>query len=209
MDDVRTLLYDSGLSHSFWAEAAAYSVDMRNLVPSHRHPNAVPLELFTGKRQNISHLRVFGSKCWAKISTVNGAQINGGSKLDNRSVECLLLGYATGSGNYKVQDVASRHMFVSRDVIFEEGHPHRTSPNMGETIQLFDMLNNTLDNNETTGDHTTDKHQPSMSGSPSLDVNHPPSPAGQIPAPVTLKPRHSSRIPQPSHAILESRDYQQ
>ena len=26
MDDVRTLLRDSGLGHSFWAEAAAYSV---------------------------------------------------------------------------------------------------------------------------------------------------------------------------------------
>ena len=36
MDDVRTLLNDSGLSHSFWAEAAAYSIDTRNLIPSRR-----------------------------------------------------------------------------------------------------------------------------------------------------------------------------
>lgn len=50
MDNIRTLLHDSGLSHSFWAEAAAYSVDMRNLIPSRRHPNAIPLELFTGKQ---------------------------------------------------------------------------------------------------------------------------------------------------------------
>jgi transposase InsO family protein len=27
MDDVRTLLHDSGLGHSYWAEAAAYSID--------------------------------------------------------------------------------------------------------------------------------------------------------------------------------------
>jgi len=49
MDDVRTLLRDSGLSHSFWAEAAAYSIEMRNLIPSRHHPNKVPLESFTGK----------------------------------------------------------------------------------------------------------------------------------------------------------------
>lgn len=34
IDDVRTLLRDSGLGHSYWAEVAAYSIDTRNLIPS-------------------------------------------------------------------------------------------------------------------------------------------------------------------------------
>ncbi len=34
MDDVRTLLRDSGLCHSYWVEAASYSVYTRNLIPS-------------------------------------------------------------------------------------------------------------------------------------------------------------------------------
>ena len=38
MEDVRTLLRDSGLSHSFWAEAAAHSIYTQNLIPSCRHP---------------------------------------------------------------------------------------------------------------------------------------------------------------------------
>ena len=50
-----------------------------------------------------------------------------------------MLGYATGGGNYKVQDIASRRVFVSCDVIFEEGKPHRTTANVGEQIPLFDM----------------------------------------------------------------------
>src|SRR6266511_3355874 len=33
MDDVHTLLQDSGLSHSYWVESASYSVDTRNLIP--------------------------------------------------------------------------------------------------------------------------------------------------------------------------------
>ena len=102
MDDVRTLLRDSDLSHYYWAEAAAYSIDTRNLIPSRRHPDKIPLESFSGKRQNVAHLRVFGAKCWAKIPTNHGVQVTGGSKLDPKSVECRLLGYASGSGNYKV-----------------------------------------------------------------------------------------------------------
>jgi len=99
MDVVHTLLRDSGLSHSFWAEAASYSVHTRNLIPSRRHLGKIPLESFTGKRQDVSHLRVFGAKCWAKVPTVHGAQVTGGSKLDPRAVECRLLGYAGGHGN--------------------------------------------------------------------------------------------------------------
>ena len=99
----------------------------------------IPLELLTGKRQDVSHLCVFGAKCWAKIPTVHGTQVIGGSKLDPRAVECRFLGYAGGRGNYKVQDLVSRRVLVSHDVIFEEGEPHRTSPNVGENIPLFDV----------------------------------------------------------------------
>jgi len=88
IDNVRTLLRDSRLGHSYWAEAASYSVDTRNLIPSRRHPAKIPLESFTGKRQNVSHLRVFGARCWAKIPTVHGVQVTGGLKLDLRALEC-------------------------------------------------------------------------------------------------------------------------
>src|ERR1700678_2565441 len=137
IDDVRTLLRDSGLSHSYWAEASAYSIDTRNIIPSRRHPGHIPIESFSGKRQDVSYLRVFGAKCWAKIPTAQGE-----SKLNPRSVECRLLGYASGSGNYKVQNVASRRVFVSRDVIFEEGLPRRTSASVGEETEpelLFEI----------------------------------------------------------------------
>ncbi len=38
-----------------------------------------------------------------------------------------------------VQDILSRHVFVSRDVVFEEGQPHHTSPSVGKNnVPLFD-----------------------------------------------------------------------
>ncbi len=222
IDDVRTLLRDSGLSHSYWAEAASYSVFTRNLIPSRRHPGRIPLETFTGRRQTVSHLRVFGAKCWAKIPTVNGAQVTGGSKLDPRGVECRFLGYAGGNGNYKVQDLISRRVVVSRDVIFEEGQPRRTSPNVGGNLPLFDVATTdegtkTFDDSETTEQQTTDQqtpdqqvtNQPNVVTDPVLDdqrdhrVDIPTEPI-QLP-----EPRHSSRISQPSTAILQSKEYKQ
>jgi hypothetical protein len=132
MDDVRTLLHDSGLSHS-WAEAAAYSIDTCNLIPSCHHPSQIPLEGFSGKRQDVSHLHAFGAKWWAKIPAGLG-----GSKLNQHSVECRFLGYATRRGNYKVQDIVSQRVFMSQDVVFEEGQPHWTSVSVGENILIFD-----------------------------------------------------------------------
>ena len=41
-------------------------------------------------------------------------------------------------GNYKVQDVVSQQVFVSRDVIFEEGKPSQTLASVGEQIPTFD-----------------------------------------------------------------------
>ena len=60
---------------------------------------------------------------------------DGSSKLDPWAVECRMLRYAGGSGNYKVQDLVSQHVFVSQDIVFEEGQPHRTSPSVGENFK--------------------------------------------------------------------------
>ena len=218
IDDVRTLLRDSGLGHSYWAEAAAYSIDTRNLIPSRRHPGRIPLESFTGKHQDVGHLRVFGAKCWAKIPVVNGAQVTGGSKLDPRSVECRFLGYAPGRGNYKVQDVVTRRVYVSRDVIFEEGVPSRTSANVGEQIPLFDTLSH-----ETFPDANNNRLQLVPAENRDLDkrdpenidhdreVGHQPRDPKDRPNITTIpeEPRRSTRVHQPSQAALQSAEYQQ
>ena len=220
--------------HSYWAEATSYSVDTRNLIPSRRHPMKIPLESLTGKCQNISHLRVFGAKCWAKIPTVHRAQVTGGSKLDPRAVECRFLGYAGSRGNYKVQDVTSCGVFVSRDIIFEEGEPHCTSPSVGENIPLFNVAVGTLDesevkesggvkeNHDQHADQQTDQSNqqtdqsnivdnPVGSGDQHVDKSTGSFSQTDIPQtePIQQMIRRSSPIPQPSTNILQSNEYQQ
>ncbi len=232
MDNVRTLLRDSDLSHSYWAEAASYSVHTRNLIPSRRHPAKIPLESLTGKRQDISHLRVFGAKCWAKVPVVHGVQVTGGSKLDPRSLECRFLGYAGGHGNYKVQDVISRRVFVSRDVVFEEGQPHRTSPSVGEkNVPLFDTTlgTETLDEDKKAEDQTNqltnqqddigeiaedqDQHidnqrvnNQRVDDQRAVDI---PAESIQHAEPIPQVIRRSSRVTKPSTSVIRSREYEQ
>jgi len=174
----------------------------------------IPLETLSGKKQNVSHLRVFGAKCWAKILTVHGIQVTGGLKLDPRAIECRLLGYAGGHGNYKVQDVATNHVFVSHDIVFKEGQPNRTSPNVGEkTIPLFDVELGETSSEETTGIHTD---QPTdQQDIEAIPKSHVKSDDRRADIPVEsiqqTEPeiRRSTRTPKPSAGILQSKEYQQ
>ena len=202
IDDVRTLLRDSNLGHSYWAEAAAYSIYTRNLIPSRRLPGKIPLQSFTGNRQTVSHLRVFGSKCWAKIPTVHGNQVTGGSKLDPRSIPCRFLGYATGTGNYKVQDLETRRVYVSRDVIFEEGLPRRTLPGVGEEQNpLFDILDTNIP--------PANVHTPITPVEPNIAIPAEPQQPSRHHDIQNIPERRSARAPKPSQAILRSTEYQE
>ncbi|KAF9456395.1 hypothetical protein BDZ94DRAFT_1144613, partial [Collybia nuda] len=61
------MLADSGLPKSLWAEAAATACYVRNFVPSSCHPGVIPAEAWTGKQQDVSHLRPFGCTAFAKV----------------------------------------------------------------------------------------------------------------------------------------------
>jgi hypothetical protein len=149
----------------------------------------------------------------------------GGSKLDPQGVECHLLGYADGNGNYKVQDVVTRRVFVSRDVIFEEGQPHRTSSSVGKNetesipLSLFETNLNepTLDDKKDPDGPVDQPSSTPISQTPILgnDVADPGDNANhrnvtdnaeaqQVPA-----LRRSNRIPKPSRVGLQSKEYQQ
>jgi transposase InsO family protein len=67
MDMARTMLEKYKTLDQFWAEAintACYSI---NPLYLHRTLKKTPYELLTGKKPNVSYLRVFGSKCFILV----------------------------------------------------------------------------------------------------------------------------------------------
>jgi hypothetical protein len=93
---VRIMLNDAKLSAKWWAEAWAYSEMVENLLPSSRHPGTIPEEKFTGKRQDVGHIRV-----WECIAFVFIPSEKDGGKLGDRGQKGRLVGME-GRGVYRV-----------------------------------------------------------------------------------------------------------
>jgi len=109
---------ESGLPLKYWADAVKTAVYVRNFIPSSRRPRVVPAEAWHGKRQDVSHLRPFGTTAYAHVP----AELNT-SKLHPKSLKVYLIGYY-GHEAYKLLDRSTGEIFKSRDVIFEEGSTH-------------------------------------------------------------------------------------
>ncbi|KAJ3493089.1 hypothetical protein NLJ89_g11094 [Agrocybe chaxingu] len=86
------------------------------------HPGKVPAEVWTGKRQDVSHLQPFSCTVYAKIPK----EVNP-SKISPISIKYLLTGYYN-CNTYKLFDRHTGKVIKSCDVIFEEGTGHRTLP---------------------------------------------------------------------------------
>jgi hypothetical protein len=115
MERVRAMLSDAGLPPEFWGEAMYTASYLRNRSPA-AGISKTPYEMFTGRKPDVSHLRVFGSKVWAKRPD----QLR--KKLDPKAVEGRFVGYEQGTKGYRVWVAdAPRRITISRDVVFDEG----------------------------------------------------------------------------------------
>ena len=112
---IRSMLHEKGLDRSFWAEALAVAVHVRNRVTTHAlKRSTTPYEMLYHRKPDMSYLRVFGCRCWY---TLPRNQID---KLDPRAQEAIMIGYARGRRGYKLWDVSAGKVVVSRDVRFDE-----------------------------------------------------------------------------------------
>ena len=59
-EGTRATLHHAQLPAAAWERAMASVLHVMNRMPTQRHPNTTPYELFTGKQASHAHLRVFG-----------------------------------------------------------------------------------------------------------------------------------------------------
>ena len=111
-EKVRTILTDAHLPMEMWAEAAVYVNFTRN-VTSYAGKSKTPLELFTGKKPDVSGLRVFGCRAFARIPK------DLRNKLEPTSEEGTFVGYEPHTKGYRIF-MPDGSITVCRDVIFDE-----------------------------------------------------------------------------------------
>ena len=73
-----------------------------------------PQEQYTGKKPDLSHMKVFG--CIAYVHVPNELQ----TKLDPKAKKCVFIGYSLEQKGYKCYNPSTRDVNVSRDVVFDE-----------------------------------------------------------------------------------------
>ncbi|KAF2301069.1 hypothetical protein GH714_019859 [Hevea brasiliensis] len=98
----------------FWGEAVKTSVYVLNRCLTKSVEGMTPYQAWCKKIPNIHHLRVFGCLSHIKVTSPHL------TKLEDRSVKGVMIGYEEGSKAYRLYDPVKKKLIISRDVIFEE-----------------------------------------------------------------------------------------
>ena len=93
-----------------------------------------PYELFKGRRSVLSHLKVFGCKCFILN---NGKESLG--KFDAKADEGVFLGYATQSRAYRVYNKRLMTVEESMHVDFDETNP-KLQDQVSKNVDEEDLL---------------------------------------------------------------------
>jgi hypothetical protein len=146
------------LRQEIWAEAVttACYIKKYRVTTTGLPNNTTPHEIWIGKKPDVSHLRVFGSKSWYTVPKENI------KTFDDRTSEAIMIGYQKSKKGYKLWDFNAQKVVVSRDVFFDEvkqsteicelddkiGHGirHETSSSNGfdgENIDDYESANDT------------------------------------------------------------------
>jgi hypothetical protein len=112
-------LIDAGLPHEYWQYAASMAAYIRNRTPTASNPNmASPFEQLWEKKPDLSKLPLFGAKAQVHVPEA----LRG--KLDDKSQDCIFLGYAEGAKAGVFERVETKRRFISRDEMrSREGSP--------------------------------------------------------------------------------------
>ena len=109
------MLEAAGLPSTLWGEAVLTAAYLWNRTKSAAlPPGKTPYKMVNNRKPDLSHLRVFGSWCWARVPT----ELQ--SKLGPKLHQAIFMGYPEGVKGYRLRDSSTGAFFVACDIIFDE-----------------------------------------------------------------------------------------
>ncbi|GJR27256.1 putative ribonuclease H-like domain-containing protein [Tanacetum coccineum] len=118
IEAARTMLADSLLPTTFWAEAVSTACYIFNRVRVTKPQNKTPYELLFGHKPIISYIRPFG----CHVTILDTLSVLG--KFNGKSDEGFLVGYSLNSKAYRVYNLVTKRVEVNLHVNFLEDKPN-------------------------------------------------------------------------------------
>jgi hypothetical protein len=139
-----SLLAHAAMPLKFWDEVFSTAAYLINQLPSRVLDFTSPFEKLFDTTPNYSWLKVFGCACWPHLRPYNTR------KLEFRSKRRVFLGYSPNyHKGYRCLDVATSHIYISRDVVFDENvfpffelHPNARTQLRAKILLLPPSLRN-------------------------------------------------------------------
>ncbi|GJZ86618.1 putative ribonuclease H-like domain-containing protein [Tanacetum coccineum] len=117
IEAARTMLADSKLPTTFWAEAVITACYVQNRVLVVKPHNKTPYELFRRFKPALSFMRPFG----CHVTIIN--TLENLSKFDGKSNEGFFVGYSLSSKAFRVYNIRTRRVEENLHVRFLENKP--------------------------------------------------------------------------------------
>ncbi|KAJ9542625.1 hypothetical protein OSB04_029131 [Centaurea solstitialis] len=114
LETARALRIGANLPKRFWGECILTAAFVINRLPSKVIKNKTPFELIWNREPDYDLLKVFGCLVYFKNTNTKG------DKFEEKGKPGVFLGYPPGTKGYKIFDLETRKLIVSRDVNFHE-----------------------------------------------------------------------------------------
>ncbi|GKA43460.1 putative reverse transcriptase domain-containing protein [Tanacetum coccineum] len=118
IEAARTMLADSKLPTTFWAEAVNTACYVQNRVLVIKPHNKTPYELFHGRTPSLSFMRPFG----CPVTILN--TLNHLGKFDGKAGEVFFVGYSVNSKAFRVFNSRTRIVEETLHITFLENKPN-------------------------------------------------------------------------------------
>lgn len=119
VESARSMLLARNFPKNLWGEAVNTAIYVLNrTIPV--HSGKTPIEIYMKKKPNLSHIRTFG--CNAYMHVPDALR----KKWDPKSRKKILVGYEKDSDNYRLLDLHTKRITISRNVVFDENIVDKT-----------------------------------------------------------------------------------
>lgn len=137
VEKARCMLINANLQKQYWAEAVSTAAYLINRSPTRTLEYSTPEEIWSGKKPDVSHLKIFGCEVMVHVPKEKTR------KWDSKARKMIFIGYCENTKGYKVIDPKTRSATRSRDVVFLESSVKRNFASMPLTVSESDFKSKT------------------------------------------------------------------